>query len=183
MNQNEEINYRKISDEIRRYFAGNGISIADAAERLEMNQPSLSTALSGRKITKRFALLLASAFPFNVDYLTTGEGQLLSPRAAGDGYFAPVKEPGELTEPAKIDAPAPASLIERIMAALEDATKTVLSLTQENRDLRAYIRKLEREAKAAPSAEGLERLNGMVANDSQAEEYTPVSELIERVGK
>ena len=68
---------RKISSD----FKNKGITHADAAEKLEFNsKQTLTNLLSSKKyLSKKQALLFHYTFGYDIDYLTTGVGDLFGP--------------------------------------------------------------------------------------------------------
>lgn len=178
----ETVDYRAIAMSVKGYFVSIGLSLMDAAERLGTNQPALSAMLSGRKITKRTALLLSSAFPFNVDFLTDGKGTLLNESATIKDTPAPRQDPGRLDISEETAKSNPLSgLIYKYMAGgcIEDRDgksfvsiplSSVLELTwhlaQENGKLSEENRRLRQALEAATDG-GFHPVSGLAPDDGQ----------------
>ena len=65
---------KEIGNTIKEYFAEIGISQADAAARLGVQQAAISNQLNGRAFGKNSATRWNKAFGFRVNWLLTGEG-------------------------------------------------------------------------------------------------------------
>lgn len=70
---------KEIGNTIKEYFAEIGISQADAAARLGVQQAAISNQLNGRAFGKNSATRWNKAFGFRVNWLLTGEGTMFDP--------------------------------------------------------------------------------------------------------
>lgn len=76
----------QICNTVKRYFRGNGISIAAAAMRIGITERALYNRLSGRPLSAKTIKALADAFNFNPEYLRTGEGPVIQTSRLVDGF-------------------------------------------------------------------------------------------------
>ena len=70
---------KEIGNTIKEYFAEIGISQADAAARLGVQQAAISNQLNGRAFGKNSATRWNKACGFRVNWLLTGEGTMFDP--------------------------------------------------------------------------------------------------------
>ena len=80
----------KIAREIKDYLVDKGLTMTEVAARLGCSQQAVSNQLSGRKIGENVARKWAEEFGFNLVYLMTGEGSLVS---LGEDKLATVVAP------------------------------------------------------------------------------------------
>lgn len=67
---------KRITDEVRAYFSGQQMTMAQVAERLGVTPPAVTNQLGGRPFSAKMAHRYADEFGFSVEYLLTGEGSL-----------------------------------------------------------------------------------------------------------
>lgn len=90
---------KEVYDHVRLHFSIH--TQRDFADRLRLTYPAMSSAMNGNKayLTKNLFLKICAAFPgeFNLDYLLTGEGTLLSAEeeVKGDEVVAAHEEPAQ----------------------------------------------------------------------------------------
>ena len=78
---------KEIGNTIKEYFAESGISQAEAAARLGVQQAAVSNQLNGRAFGKNSASRWNKAFGFRINWLLTGEGPMFDPDSdAGHEY-------------------------------------------------------------------------------------------------
>lgn len=66
------------TEELRKYFAVNGIKNAQICEATGIHPSSLSNLLSGKRgLPKKYAIKFAEVYGFNLQFLLNGEGELL----------------------------------------------------------------------------------------------------------
>lgn len=88
-----DIDYKEIAQTIKRFWAGKGITIQQAAEMLGISAQAVCNQLSGKPISPKTAKMYHSIWGFNEDYMITGRGTLLG---AGD---TPTPMDGEIRIP------------------------------------------------------------------------------------
>ncbi len=79
----------EIGKKIKEYFSEIGLSQAEAAEKLGVQQAAVSNQLNGRTFGKNSAAKWNAAFGFRINWLMTGEGQMFDP--ADKGYDEKIK--------------------------------------------------------------------------------------------
>lgn len=72
-----DIDYKEIAQTIKRFWAGKGITIQQAAEMLGISAQAVCNQLSGKPISPKTAKMYHSIWGFNEDYMITGRGTLL----------------------------------------------------------------------------------------------------------
>lgn len=120
-----DADYKQIALKVKAYFAAQNISINDAAARVGVSPQSLTSALSGRDISYKTAKKLADAFGFSVEYLLTGEGELIpgtSPAQAPEEPTVPLREYRMLVDTICSQQRTIASLVEQLTAQAPTAT-------------------------------------------------------------
>ncbi len=80
----------EIGKKIKEYFSEIGMSQAEAAEKLGVQQAAVSNQLNGRAFGKNSASKWNAAFGFRINWLMTGEGQMFDP--ADKGYDEKIKK-------------------------------------------------------------------------------------------
>lgn len=83
---------------IKKWFAGQGLSMADAARRLGVTLSAVTNQLNNRKFGRNNADKYAKEFGFSVTYLLTGEGALFPEQAAAQPADSDVRIPRETLE-------------------------------------------------------------------------------------
>ncbi len=79
----------EIGRKIKEYFSEIGMSQAEAAEKLGVQQAAVSNQLNGRTFGKNSAAKWNAAFGFRINWLLTGEGAMFDP--ADKGYDEKIK--------------------------------------------------------------------------------------------
>lgn len=108
----------RLNEAFRHLFAHFGVETQiQLAERMQVQRTALSAAFNGNKayLTKNFFIKLCAAFPgvFNLDYLLTGNGQLLT-----------IQEEVKSEQIEKESNPQlPLSYIDKLIASLEKQVK------------------------------------------------------------
>ena len=108
----------RLNEAFRHLFAHFGVETQiQLAERMQVQRTALSAAFNGNKayLTKNFFIKLCAAFPgvFNLDYLLTGNGQLLT-----------IQEEVKSEQIEKGSNPQqPSSYIDKLIASLEKQVK------------------------------------------------------------
>lgn len=108
----EEGKAKQICQEIKAYFARNGITIKEAAAMLGGNPQTVTSQLSGRTFGRNSAQKYAAAFGFDADYLITGRGSLLN----HEHMMAQEPEDGKACAQEKV---------ERLLATIESQQRTI----------------------------------------------------------
>ncbi len=80
----------EIGRKIKEYFSEIGMSQAEAAEKLGVQQAAVSNQLNGRSFGKNSAAKWNAAFGFRINWLMTGEGQMFDP--TNRGYDEKIKK-------------------------------------------------------------------------------------------
>lgn len=73
---------KRITNDVRAYFAQENMTMAQVAERLGVTPPAVTNQLNGRIFSAKMARRYADEFGFNMEYLLTGKGALLASDAA-----------------------------------------------------------------------------------------------------
>lgn len=83
---------KRITNEVRAYFAQEQMTMAQVAARLGVTPPAVTNQLDGRQFSAKMAHKYADEFGFNVEYLLTGKGTLLADDSAdtGDDHTVPL---------------------------------------------------------------------------------------------
>lgn len=74
---------KKITNDVRAYFAQENMTMAQVAERLGVTPPAVTNQLNGRIFSSKMARKYADEFGFNMEYLLTGKGALLATETPG----------------------------------------------------------------------------------------------------
>lgn len=85
-----------VCEALRAYFRSHKISISEAARRLNLTQPAVSSQLQGRAFSQKSAARWAETFGFSAAYLLTGEGSLVPGDPAQPSTQKAVTLPGEV---------------------------------------------------------------------------------------
>lgn len=113
---------------------------SDVAKALKMTRPSFSAALNGNEkyLTKSLFMKLCAAFPnvFNLDYLLTGEGTLLTQQEKA--------EPTPVSPATDNLLELHAQMIRRVDDLRQELHQELLALRQLKDELRATLKELQR---------------------------------------
>lgn len=186
MPEEKTINYAEIAQEVKRHLYAQGYSLTSAAKKLGMSQQGLSSLLSGRRITSKTAAILAQSLNLNYNYLMTGEGSVSDPNPIKmvGGRF-PVLEGQSENTGAPRKAPGEFDILERILDALEDASKTATYLSRENSQLRRYIRNIKKELTQRFDEDVVKSIMRDADPENQGSdgEYIPITKYFQNIEK
>ena len=165
----------RLNEAFRHLFAHFGVETQiQLAERMQVQRTALSAAFNGNKayLTKNFFIKLCAAFPgvFNLDYLLTGNGQLLT-----------IQEEVKSEQIEKESNPQqPSSYIDKLIASLE---KQVKDKDDQLADKDRIIKLLEQKVEVLEAMQHLDSTNPLkdypfVIGAADGEQHSNVSPKI-----
>ena len=133
----------RLNEAFRHLFAHFGVETQiQLAERMQVQRTALSAAFNGNKayLTKNFFIKLCAAFPgvFNLDYLLTGNGQLLTIQEAKPSETEKAANPTVVEQAANI-IDLYAGLIKEIELLRADLNAELASARQEREEAHRLV--------------------------------------------